>query len=136
MLLNGKHIFIVEDNLQNRVIFQMSLIRHGAIVDFERWGKDALYRLQHSSHLDAIVLDLMLADGYSGFDIFDEIRAQPKFDPIPIVAVSAMDPSVAVPRVRSQGFAGFIAKPIDNRLFPQQLARIIDGEQVWYMGGE
>lgn len=134
MLLNGKHIFIVEDNLQNRVIFQMCLIRQGAVVDFERWGKDALYRLQNSSRLDVIVLDLMLAEGYSGFDIFDEIRAQPKFDRVPVVAVSAMDPSVAVPKARSKGFSGFIAKPIDSRLFPQQLAQVIEGDSIWYMG--
>jgi CheY-like chemotaxis protein len=134
MLLNGKHVFIVEDNLQNRVIFQMSLMRHGAVVEFERWGKDALFRLQNSPPLDIIVLDLMLADGYSGFDIFEAIRALPKFDAVPIVAVSAMDPSVALPKTRAKGFSGFIAKPIDNRLFPQQLAQIIEGKAVWYRG--
>lgn len=134
MLLNGKHIFIVEDNLQNRIIFQMSLIRHGAIMDFERWGKDALCRLNNLPHLDVIILDLMLAEGYSGFDIFDEIRAQPKFASVPIVAVSAMDPSVAAPKARSKGFAGFIAKPIDIDLLPQQLAQIMDGKPVWYLG--
>jgi len=50
------------------------------------------------------------------------------------VAVSAMDPSVAIPQARQKGFSGFIAKPIDNRLFPQQIAQIIEGEQVWSIG--
>lgn len=134
MILKDKRIFIVEDNMQNRLIFQMALIRQGASVDFERWGRDTLYHIQNTSRIHLIVLDLMLADGVSGFDIFDQIRALPKYNNIPIVAVSAMDPSIAIPKTRAQGFSGFIAKPIDNTLFPKQLASIIEGEKVWSVG--
>lgn len=134
MILKDKRIFIVEDNMQNRLVFQMALIRHGASVDFERWGRDTLYHLQNLSRVDLIVLDLMLAEGVTGFDIFDQIRGLGKYDAVPIIAVSAMDPSIAIPRLRKQGFAGFIAKPIDNTLFPRQLASIIAGESVWSVG--
>lgn len=134
MILKDKRIFIVEDNMQNRLIFQMALIRQGASVDFERWGRDTIYHMQNTSRIDLIVLDLMLADGISGFDIFDQIRALPKYNSVPIIAVSAMDPSIAIPKARAQGFSGFIAKPIDNMLFPKQLASIIEGEHVWSVG--
>jgi len=134
MILKGKRIFIVEDNPQNRVVFQITLVRQGASVDFERWGAKTIYHLQNISHIDLIILDLMLAGEISGFDIYDDIRALPAYDKLPIVAVSAMDPSVAIPQARQKGFSGFIAKPIDNRLFPQQIAQIIEGEQVWSIG--
>jgi two-component system chemotaxis sensor kinase CheA len=134
MILKDKRIFIVEDNMQNRLVFQMSLIRHGASVDFERWGRDTLYHLQNLSRVDLIVLDLMLADDISGFDIFDKIRALPKYNTVPIIAVSAMDPSIAIPKTRKQGFSGFIAKPIDNTQFPKQIASIIAGQAVWSVG--
>jgi CheY-like chemotaxis protein len=134
LLLNNRHIFIVEDNLENRVIFQMSLIKQGAIVDFERWGRDAVRRVKASSHIDLIVLDLMLKDGKSGLDLCDEIRALPRFASIPIVAVSAMDPSVAIPNIRTRKFNGFIAKPIDSRLFPKQIYALLEGQHVWYYG--
>jgi CheY-like chemotaxis protein len=137
-LLQGKQIFIVEDNFQNRIVFQMALVRHGAVVEFERWGSETIYRLKNLSHvsqIDLVLLDLMLAEGVNGYDVFDEIRAEPKFTAVPIVAVSAMDPGAALPRVRAKGFAGFIAKPIDVHLFPKQLAAIIDGEHVWHKGG-
>lgn len=134
MLLKDKHIFVVEDNLQNRVVFQMALIRHGAVVDFERRGRDTLTHLKSAPRIDLIILDLMLADGISGFDIYDEIRAMPRFASVPIIAVSAMDPSIAIPKTRAQGFTGFIAKPIDNQLFPQQIAKLAMGEPVWYTG--
>src|SRR5687768_18324407 len=98
MLLKDKHIFIVEDNMQNRVIFQMAFIRHGAVVDFEGRGRDTLIRLNELSNVNLIILDLMLADGVSGFDLYDLIRDVPKYEDVPIVAVSAMDPSIAIPK--------------------------------------
>ena len=134
MILKDKRIFIVEDNMQNRLVFQMSLIRHGASVDFERWGRDTLYHLQNLSRVDLIVLDLMLADDISGFDIFDKIRTLPKYNTVPIIAVSAMDPSIAIPKTKKQGFSGFIAKPIDGTQFPKQIASVIAGEAVWSVG--
>jgi CheY-like chemotaxis protein len=134
MLLKNIQLFIVEDNPQNRVIFQMSLIRHGASVQFERRGDGALYQLKNLTYVDGIILDLMLADGLSGFDIFDQIRMLPKFARVPIVAVSAMDPHVAIPTAQAKGFAGFIAKPIDDDLFSNQIAAILHGTPVWYAG--
>lgn len=134
MLLENKRILVVEDNLQNRIVFQMSLIRHGASVHFERWGRHTLHQLGNMSHVDLIIMDLMLADGVSGLSVFDEVRALPKYANVPIVAVSAKDPALAMPQVKAKGFSGFIAKPIDNDLFPKQIARIIEGETVWYAG--
>jgi CheY-like chemotaxis protein len=134
MLLKDKFIFVVEDNLQNRVIFQLLLIRQGARIEFERSGEDAIRRLTSFRHVDLIILDLALANGITGYDVFDSIRELHQYDAIPIVAVSATDPAVALPIVQSKGFQGFIAKPIDDVLFPRQMAKLIEGEKVWYMG--
>lgn len=138
MFLKGCHIFIAEDNMQNRVVFQMALARYGATVSFERSGRETVQRLQTvaqvATKIDAIVLDLMLADGVSGFDVFDQIRALPEYAETPIVAVSAMEPAIALPQAREKGFAGFIAKPIENYRFAAQMAAIINGEQVWFTG--
>ena len=134
MLLTQRQIFIAEDNIQNRVIFQMILGKEGARVHFERWGSGTMFELRRLEQVDLIILDLMLAQGISGFDIFDHIRHHADFDGVPIVAVSATEPGVGIPKARQKGFAGFIAKPIDDVLFPKQIAAIIKGEQVWYAG--
>lgn len=134
MLLTGKRIFVVEDNVQNRIVFQMALASAGALVEFERWGKDAITGLQYNKNVELIILDLMLHGGVSGYDIFNEIRKLPDFAQIPIIAVSASEPATAIPKTRAMGFSGFIGKPIDMDLFPQQVARIIAGEKLWYTG--
>lgn len=131
MLLNGKFIFIVDDSPQNRLVFQMSLTRHGAWVEYETSGHDIIPHLTRLRSVHLIVLDLMLPGNVSGYDLFDQIRAIPAYRNVPIIAVTASDPSVALPRVREKGFNSFILKPIDGNLFPHQIARIIDGEEIW-----
>jgi CheY-like chemotaxis protein len=134
MLLQQKRILIVEDNSMNRIVFQMTLIKQGAIVDFERRGEGLNSRLRRTPPppLDIIIMDLMLAEGVSGFDLFDQIRAIPHYSGVPVVAVSAMDPAVAIPMAQQKGMSGFIAKPIDDVQFPRQLVRILNGESVWF----
>jgi len=130
--LRGKRIFIVEDNEDNIFVLLTSLRQHGAEVQIDWWAKGDRQALAKSLPIDLIILDLMLPGGRTGFDIFDEIRQNTTLDHIPVVAVSAMDPSIALPKVRDQGFAGFISKPIDINLFPQQIAALIAGENVWH----
>lgn len=134
MLLRGKKIFIVEDNTSNRAIEQMILERHGAKVSIDRFGKNTIERLKVFAPVDIIVMDLMLPDGLSGFDVTDQIRAIPEFKDVPVVAVSASDPEESMPIARAKKFAGFISKPIDFDEFPKQILRILDGEKVWFAG--
>jgi len=131
MLLKGKRIFLTEDNLTNRSVIQLLLERDGAVFAFERWGFDTLERLQKFAPVDIILLDLMLPNGVTGFDLYDQIRGLPDFQHIPIVAVSAKDPSIAIPEVQAKGFNGFIAKPINRLRFAQQIAWAIEGKPIW-----
>lgn len=132
MILLGKRIFIIEDNVANRAIAQLLLEQHGAKTAIERWGMDAVPRLREFMPVDAILLDLMFPNNITGYDVFDSIRAHEEFNAIPIVAVSASDPNSAIPLTKARGFTGFISKPINLAIFPEQIARIIEHEPVWY----
>jgi CheY-like chemotaxis protein len=132
-LLN-KRIFIVEDNLANRAITQMILERHGAKTAIECYGTDTLTKLQAFMPVDLILMDLMLPDGVSGFDVTDTIRQQGDFGHVPIVVLSAADPAETMPIAKAKQMAGFISKPIDFDTFPQQLQRILNGEEIWFDG--
>ncbi len=131
MILKDKRIFIVEDDLKNKAIAQMLLEHAGAIVKFDRWGVDTVARLSQFLPVDLILLDLMLPRGVTGFDVFTEIRAYEQYNHIPVVAVSASDASVAIPRAKDLGFAGFIVKPIDFHNFTKQIAEVLAGKAIW-----
>jgi two-component system, cell cycle response regulator DivK len=134
MDLKGKRVFIVEDNLDNIWVMLCILKHSGADVQVDWWASGKSEQLVKVLPVDIIILDLMLSGGRTGFAVFDEIRSIPEACHIPIVAVSAMDASVALSKTREQGFAGFISKPVDIDLFPKQIASIINGNSVWYTG--
>ncbi|MCC6974929.1 MAG: response regulator [Anaerolineae bacterium] len=134
MKLKNKRIFMLEDNVANRAITQMLLEQHGAQVAFERWGTDTVKRLHDFMPVDLIILDLMLPNQITGYEVFTKIRQQHEFDGIPIIALSASNPSEAIPLTRQYGFNGFISKPVDYDLFPRQIADILSGETIWHQG--
>lgn len=132
MLLFNKRIFYVEDNLENRSIVQLILERDGAKLQFERWGgEDVIKRLEAFAPVDLILLDLMFPRNVSGYDVFDHIRAVPSLNHVPIVALSAADPTIEIPKAKAKGFHGFISKPVNMLTLGQQIHAILEGQAVW-----
>jgi CheY-like chemotaxis protein len=131
-LLEGKRVFIVEDDVTNLAIASVLLKQHGAEVGFERWGANTMNLLRLMAPVDIILLDLNLQHGVSGLDVYATIRQDEAFANVPIVAVSALDPSLAIPQTKKKGFSGFISKPVEFNLFAEQIAKVIDGGEVWY----
>lgn len=129
--LKGKNIFIVEDNPLNRVVYQITIMQAGAVVEFDQWGRNAIHKLERNPKWDLIILDLMLSRTTSGFDVFKSIRANKQFDRIPIIAISASDPEEVIPKLKSLGFSGFISKPIDESRIVDQFLTIMNGAEVW-----
>ncbi len=134
MLLKGKRIYFVEDNRDNIYVTIKLLSTQGAEIIVDWWASGQVWRLLGAMPLDAIILDLMLPHGRTGYEIFGEIRGLEALKNVPVVMVSAADPSEVLPRAREQGFSGFIAKPVDFENFPRQIADIIAGKPVWSEG--
>lgn len=132
--LRGKRIAIVEDNITNMAVFFTALRRYGAEVIQENWNTDAVNVLTKYLPIDLILMDIMLRNGISGYDIFDQLQEIPEFQGIPVIAISSLDPATEIPKLQEKGFAGFISKPISIRHFPDQLAACLDGEKVWVTG--
>lgn len=131
--LKNKRIFIVEDDATNMAVFAVSLRQSGAIIVQDPWNRQTLSILQSNMPVDAILLDLMLKNNISGYDIFDQIKDVPELADIPVIIVSAKDPGIEIPKAKAKGFSGFIGKPISPILLPQQVAQCIAGEKVWYV---
>lgn len=133
MILTGTRIFYIEDDASNRTIVRTILEAHGATIDFDPWGFPEVSPFKvmlFQPHV--ILLDLMFPNRVSGYDIYAAIRSRSRLSHIPVVAVSATDAAVEIPRTQATGFQGFINKPLDVRLFPTQIAAILKGETVWY----
>ena len=131
MLLQGKRIFVVEDDPSNLAIITTILRRHGASVPFETWGSGTVDKLLKCLPVDLILLDLALPRGVSGYDVYDQISAQPELQDIPTVVVTAADPSIEMPKAREKGLKGFISKPLSYTTFGTTIAAVLEGEEFW-----
>ena len=131
MSLKGSHIFVIEDNLNNLSILMTILNRNEAVVSFDQWKLDTKAHLLRSLPIHVILLDLMLAKGMTGYEVFDELRAAPLLAKIPIVAVTASDPGREIERARMKGFDGFISAPFRSTTFCSHISAIIRGEKVF-----
>ena len=124
-------ILIVEDNLNNFILMTRLLAYLGVKrCEWKASGWKVLEFAETLGDIDLILMDIFLpeADGYQSLA---SLRAHPRFQDVPIVAVTA-DASVEnLQRARSAGFDGFIGKPLDSDRFPQQVRRLLNGEEVW-----
>lgn len=130
-MISGKRVFIVEDDPSNMAIMAVSLRQEGALVIQDPWNSDTINRIREMLPVDIILLDLMLRRGVSGYDIYAQIVDQPDLAKIPVVVVSASDPSLEMARARDLGMAGYIAKPIRRRSFVDCVAAVMKGQTVW-----
>lgn len=130
-MLEGKRIFLVEDDIVNISVFTKSLSYHGAMIYQDVLGYGIVQHIIESLPIDLILLDIMLKRGQNGFDIFEKIKAEPCLVSIPVIAVTSLDSETMIPKAQESGFSGFISKPINIIELPKQVRRVLGGEKIW-----
>jgi PAS domain S-box-containing protein len=83
------HVLITDDDPETRQLVADTLLTEGHAPLTARNATEAIKVLK-SSHVDAIVLDLMLP-GKNGFELLNEIRAVEKWRSIPVLVLTVKD---------------------------------------------
>src|SRR5689334_14278408 len=78
--------------------------------------------------VDVIFLDLELP-GATGYEVFKIIKSVQESQSVPVVAYTSHTNEMA--KTHKLGFNGFLSKPLNGSEFADQLARILDGQEVW-----
>lgn len=124
-------ILIVEDNLNNFILMTRLLAFLGIKkCEWKASGWKVLEFAETLGHIDLILMDIALPDA-DGFESLESLRSHPRFQEVPIVAVTADTSLKNVAHAREAGFNGFVGKPLDPDRFPDQVRRILQGEEVW-----
>jgi CheY-like chemotaxis protein len=131
MTIKGKRIFVVEDDANNLAIVSTILQGAGATVYFSRRGMDVATKIRAVLPINIILMDLMLSDKMTGYDVLALIRARPELAAIPVIAVTAADPTIEIAKAKEKGFNGYISKPIRMHTFSRFIDNAINGEPVW-----
>ena len=81
---------------------------------------------------DVFLLDIQMKP-FDGVELLSMLRKDPQFKCSKVIALTASVTNEEVSLLKSGGFDGAIAKPLNIEVFPDLIARIINGEQVWYI---
>jgi CheY-like chemotaxis protein len=81
---------------------------------------------------DVVFLDIHI-EPIDGFAMLKQIRQSETYQATKVIALTASVMNEEVKMLRDAGFDGVIAKPLDYDTFPNALARILKGEQVWHI---
>lgn len=122
MAQQAKHILLVEDDDTNRKLVRIVLGRGYRIS--EAASVDEARALLRQEKPDLLLLDIRLGDG-SGLDVIRSVRADPAFDQVPALALTAQAMKDDEGRFLAAGFDGYLSKPIDTRLLPEVVERYL-----------
>lgn len=125
------HILVVEDNVPNFVLIARLLAHMG--VNHCEWKTSGWQVVQFADtlpQLDLILMDIRLPyeDGYQALR---KIRSHPRLQRTLVVAVTAEASEDEMQKAMDAGFNGFLGKPLDPDRFPDQIRRILAGDDVW-----
>ncbi len=123
-------VLVVEDNVSNFVLIARMLGYLGIHCEWKTSGYEVVEYADTLPRLDLVLMDIRLPyeDGYGALK---KIRNSERLKDTTIVAVTAEADSDQIKKARTAGFNGFLGKPLDPDRFPEQIQRILEGEEVW-----
>ena len=116
-------ILVVEDNPMNLELVKDLLEVREYIVYEATNAQEALDQVK-SNRFDLILMDIQLP-GMDGLTATKMIREDPQNKNIPIIALTAHAMKGDEEKMKEAGCDGYIAKPIDTKEFPQEVARFL-----------
>jgi CheY-like chemotaxis protein len=120
-----QRILIVEDKASSRELLRTVLENQGYAVDEAADGEEAL-RKARTVLPDLILLDLQMPVR-SGYEVLKELRREPRFSSIPIVAVTASAMQGDREKAFAAGFNGYLTKPLPLNNLRSEIHRLLQG---------
>jgi CheY-like chemotaxis protein len=113
VVLAAKKVLVVDDDIRNIFAMTSLLERYAMTVFSAENGKDASDILQKNPDIDIVLMDIMMPE-MDGYDTIREIRKNPKFKSLPILALTAKAMKGDREKCIDAGASDYIAKPVDS----------------------
>jgi CheY-like chemotaxis protein len=111
--LSGKHVLVIDDDARNVFAITSTLELHGLRITQAGDGRRGIEALRAAPEIDLILMDVMMP-GMDGYATMAAIRQMPRFERLPIIAVTAR----AMPGDREKSLAAgandYVTKPVDT----------------------
>ncbi|NRF89458.1 response regulator [Paenibacillus frigoriresistens] len=111
--LKGRKILLVDDDLRNTFALSKILRKHGLDVVMADNGKLALDKLEIESGIELVIMDIMMPV-MDGYEAIGHIRTMPKFQSLPIIALTAKAMTGDREKCIERGANDYMTKPVDT----------------------
>lgn len=116
-------ILVVDDNPTNLKLTKLLLVKESYQVVTAASAEEALKVLENAKPR-LILMDLQLP-GMNGLELTARLKADPAFQDVAIVAVTAYAMKGDEDKARAAGCDGYIPKPLDVQTFASQVAEYL-----------
>ena len=116
-------ILIADDRASSRELLRTVLQRAGYEVLEAEDGEQALAQARVGNP-DLVLLDLQMP-GLDGFGVLAELRGDPRFRDLPIVALTASAMRGDREKILEAGFTEYLAKPASPETLRETVARLL-----------
>ena len=112
-------LLVVDDNAPNRDMLARRLERLGHQVARAASGREALRKIK-SERYDLVLLDIIMPE-MSGYEVLEQLKADPALRSLPVIVLSASDESSSVVRCIQMGAEDHLRKPFDPVLLQARI---------------
>ncbi len=116
-------VLVIEDNEMNMKLVR-SLLQIGKYSILEAINAETGFQLAREHHPDLILMDIQLP-GMDGLAATRKIKNDPAVKDICVVALTSYAMQGDQEKSKDAGCAGYIAKPIDTRSFPETVGQFL-----------
>ncbi len=117
----------MEDNLDNLKLVMWTLEDEGYEIDAVRTGEACLERIDQNPY-DIVLIDISLP-GIDGKEVTRRLRRDPRFESLPIIALTAHAIKGEDEKILSSGIKDLITKPIDLQRLLELVRRYTEKEE-------
>nr|ABD75785.1 putative signal transduction histidine kinase [uncultured bacterium] len=112
-VLREKTILMVDDDMRNVFALSSILEEKGMQVLIGEHGQDAMELLDQNPDIDLVLMDIMMPE-MDGYEAMRQIRQQPKFKTLPIIALTAKAMKGDRQKCIDAGANDYLSKPVDT----------------------
>jgi CheY-like chemotaxis protein len=125
-VFSGKQVLVIDDDVRNIFAITSVLERHKMHVIYAENGRRGLELLRENPDTHVVLLDVMMPE-MDGYETMREIRKDPRFAALPIIALTAKAMKGDREKCLEAGASDYITKPVE----PDQLLSLL---RVWLYG--
>jgi CheY-like chemotaxis protein len=121
--MTGHRILVVDDNPTNLKL-AVDVLEFAGYEVLRATNAEQAETVLRSTRVDLILMDIQMP-GMDGLTLTRKLKAAPAANQIPIIAVTSFAMKGDEQKARNAGCDGYLAKPIDTRKLPGQVAEFL-----------